>query len=192
MEADNGAQLSEVIGGHAERRSDRTRRGIMAAFSELVFASGFENVSIQGVAARAGIARSTFYEHFSGKEDLLCACLTKFFAIVADCTTSRDQPADLGKVLDHLWRNRRLTDAIFSGHARVVLCRNQADLIERRVRNSAATLKLPLRLAAIHLADAQISLIEAWLRGRAPCAVNSIASALFRSTRASAQSLLDD
>ena len=47
----------------------------MAAFRELVFASGFENVSIQGVAARAGIARSTFYEHFSGKEDLLCACL---------------------------------------------------------------------------------------------------------------------
>src|SRR5215217_2110871 len=97
------------------RRSDRTRTELMSAFSSLVFAKGFENVSVKDVIASAGIARSTFYEHFSNKEDVLRACMTRFFDIVADCVSTDGMPAELPKVLDHLWSNRRLTDAIFSG-----------------------------------------------------------------------------
>ena len=173
------------------RRSDRTRTELMSAFSGLVFAKGFENVSVKDVITSAGIARSTFYEHFSNKEDVLRACMTRFFDIVADCVSTDEMPAELPKVLDHLWSNRRLTDAIFSGHARMILARNQADLVEQRLRAVTPLLRLPHRLAAIQIADAQLGLVESWMRGRAPCSVETLADGLFRSSRASALSLID-
>ncbi|HET7708703.1 MAG TPA: TetR/AcrR family transcriptional regulator [Sphingomicrobium sp.] len=174
-----------------QRRSDRTRTELMSAFTSLVFAKGFENVSVKRVTATAGMARSTFYEHFSNKEDVLRACMTRFFEVVAECVVADEIPADLFKVLDHLWSNRRLTDAIFSGYARTVLARNQADLVEQRLRSMAASLCLPYRLAAIQIAEAQLALIESWMRGRAPCSVEGLGHGLFRSSRASALAMID-
>ena len=173
------------------RRSEQTRTELMSAFSGLVFAKGFENVSVKDVIATAGLARSTFYEHFSNQEDVLRAGMTRFFEIVADCVSAEGVPANLLKVLDHLWSNRRLTDAIFSGYARMVLARNQADLVEQRLRTMSPVLRLPHRLAAIQIADAQLGLIESWMRGRAPCSVENLADGLFRSSRASALALID-
>ena len=173
-----------------ERRSDRTRTQLMTAFTGLVFAKGFENVSVKEVVDSAGIARSTFYEHFSGKEDVLRACTTQFFEIVANCVCVGAQPPELVKVLGHLWENRRLTDGIFTGHARLILARNQTDLVELRLRAMSSQLALPSRLAAIQIAEAQLALIESWLRGRAPCSVETLGDGLFRSSRASALALI--
>lgn len=172
------------------RRSEQTRTELMSAFSGLVFAKGFDKVSVKEIIESAGIARSTFYEHFSNKEDVLRACMTRFFAIVADCVSTDEMPANLLTVLDHLGSNRRLTDAIFSGHARMVLARNQADLVEQRLRATSPLLRLPHRLAAIQIADAQLGLVESWMRGRAPCSVENLADGLFRSSRASALALI--
>lgn len=171
------------------RRSEQTRAGLMSSFTQLVFAKGFENVSASEVAASAKVARSTFYEHFSGTEDLLRACMTRFFAIVADCVVQDEQPAELGKVIDHLWSNRRLVDGIFSGHARAILARNQADLVEMRLRALPGGLTMPSRLAAIQIAEAQLALIEGWMRGRAFCPPDQLAAGLHRASRASALAL---
>jgi AcrR family transcriptional regulator len=54
-------------------RSERSREAILSAFVEQLFRDGFENVSVQGIVKEAGIARSTFYEHFSSKEECLIA-----------------------------------------------------------------------------------------------------------------------
>lgn len=178
-------QLSEMT----VRRSERTRTQIMQAFTRLVFADGFENISVLAVVDAAGIARSTFYEHFSDKEDVLRACMTGFFAIVADCVSEDEVPAQLTRVLAHLWENRRLTDGVFSGQARVVLSRNQADLIELRLRQNRK-LHLPSRLAAIEIAEGQLALIESWMRGRAFCSVEQLAAGLHRVSRASSLALI--
>lgn len=175
-----------------ERRSDRTHHEIKSAFTTLVFANGFENVTVRKVIHAAGCARSTFYEHFGNKDDVLRACMEQFFAIIADCVQSAAEPEQLRKVLDHLWENRRLADAIFTGQARVVLARQQADLVEARLRTLAGgrTLALPQRLAAIQIAEAQLALIESWLRGRSFSPVEQLADGLYRTGRASALALL--
>ena len=162
----------------------------MSAFTAIVFAKGFENVSIRQVVRDAGIARSTFYEHFCSKEDVLRACMTKFFSVVADCVIEPDQPPALGRVLDHLWSNRRLTDAIFSGHARNVLARNQVDLVEQKLRTESSSAILPSRLSAIMIAESQLALLESWMRGRAFCPTDQLAVALHRSSRAAALALI--
>lgn len=175
-----------------KKRSEKTRRQIMSAFSRLVFAKGFENVSVLEVVAAAGVARSTFYEHFSGKEDVLRAAMANLFAVMADCVRSDSQPPELNRVLSHMWENRRLTDAIFSGAPRVILLRAHGEMIETHLRtiNQGKPLALSYRLAAIHLAEAQIALVENWMRGRAFCETTEMAQALHRSSRASATALL--
>lgn len=173
----------------SSRRSDQTRGQIMSAFTRLVFANGFENVSVKSVVAAANIARSTFYEHFSDKEDVLRACMKRFFSVVADCVAQDAQPPELAKVLDHLWSNRRLTDAIFSGRARSVLARNQVDLVEAHLRKAAGASGASTRLAAIGIAESQLAQVESWLRGRVHGTVDEVAGTLHRTSRAAAGAL---
>ena len=165
----------------------------MSGFTNLVFSRGFEAVSVQDVARTSGVARSTFYEHFSSKEDVLRACMTRFFSCLADCVAADSIPPELVRALDHLWANRRLTDAIFSGRARVVLVRNQVDLVQSRLSSIAAgsATKLPVRLAATQIAEGQMAVTEAWLRGHAFCTSADLANGLHEMSRASALALLD-
>ena len=174
-------------------RSGATRDRIMAAFTRLLFAGGFDSVSVRAVVASAGVARSTFYEHFSSKEDVLRACMGRFFTVIARCAREDSPPPELPAVLEHLWSNRRLNDAIFSGQAGAILHRTHADLVERQLLDLAgyAPLRLPSRLAAIQLAEAQLGLVEAWLRGRAWCDVAELAAGLHASSRAAALACLD-
>lgn len=176
----------------APRRSDKTRDELMAAFTSLLFAKGFGAVSVTEIVTAARHARSTFYEHFSSKEDVLRACMSRFFAIIARCVVEEEEPAKLQSVLVHLFENRRLTDAIFSGAPRAILAQALADMVERHLRDAAgdAPLALPSRLAAIMLAEAQLGLIEAWLRGRAFCSVEHLAGGLHEVGRAGALALL--
>ena len=173
-----------------ERRSERTRAAILRAFVDLLFRGGFESISVQGIVAEAGIARSTFYEHFSSKEDLLCASMAQFLTVFAQCAFDRNQPSELSNVLAHFWENRRLTDAVFSGAPRKIIALSLSEMIEARLReHKSEELLLPCRLAAIHISEAQLALVESWLRGRAFARVDALAHALFMSTRASAAAM---
>lgn len=179
---------------HAQttKRSDETRHELMAAFTRLVFANGFENVSVRKIASEADLARSTFYEHFSSKEDVLRACMSQFLGVIAECVRYAQIPELLPKVLDHLWENRRLTDAIFSGAARIILARTLGEMVEMHLREMkhGERMALPYRLGAIHVAEGQLALVENWMRGRAYCTTAALGEALHRSSRASAEALL--
>ena len=163
----------------------------MAAFTKLLFASGFDRVSVQDVAAESRHARSTFYEHFSDKEDVLRACMSPFFAVIAACVADDRQPPELVRVLDHLFENRRLTDAIFSGVPRTILARALTDMVERHLHEmTSEALQFPSRLAAIGIAEGQLALVENWMRGRAFARSEDVAGALHRSSRAAALAFL--
>ncbi len=170
-------------------RRERSRAAILSAFVEQIFRDGFENVSVQGIVAEAGIARSTFYEHFSSKEDVLRASMAQFFEVLARCISTDRQSRELANVLNHFWTNRRLTDAIFAVAPRRILALSLSEMIEARLRQDTAKLQLPHRLAAIHLAEAQLALVESWLRGRAFARAEDVAAALHYSSRASMKAL---
>lgn len=175
-----------------DNRSERTRAALVGAFVTLMFRDGFENISVQGIAAEAGMARSTFYEHFSGKEDVLRASMAHLLTPLADCVTCEVEPPEVPMVLGHMWENRRLADAIFTGAPRKIVVLSLCEMIEARIRQAydCKPLILPLRLAAIQLAEAQLALIENWLRGRAFARAEDMATALHRTSRASAEALL--
>ncbi|MHB1629140.1 MAG: TetR/AcrR family transcriptional regulator [Bacilli bacterium] len=54
-----------------DRRVERTRNLIRAAFFELAQEKGYSAVTVQNIIDRANVGRSTFYAHFLDKEQLL-------------------------------------------------------------------------------------------------------------------------
>jgi AcrR family transcriptional regulator len=183
-----------------DRRVVRTRQALTRAFLEELAVSGYDRLNVDAVAARANIGRSTFYLHFSGKSEILEVSLAVHFAVLADAVLAdavlADAPADeLGKVITHFSGNRKLASELFSGVARIVLMRSLAQLIAERLqvewpkpKSSAA--HLPIELAATQIADAQLVLIEQWLRRFGGCGPVMIAAALRATTLAMSEALI--
>ena len=60
-----------------DRRVARTRAAIEDAFEDLLAEKGYSGVTITEVLERANIGKSTFYAHYTCKEDLLAAMMDK-------------------------------------------------------------------------------------------------------------------
>ncbi len=55
----------------ARPRSEQANRAALDATVELLLASGVEGVTLEEVAARSGVAKSTLYRHFGSREGLI-------------------------------------------------------------------------------------------------------------------------
>src|SRR5260370_35920411 len=62
-----GLEMTDTM----DRRAVRTRRSLHQALMSLILRKGYEGVSVQDIIDEADIGRSTFYAHYTGKEDLL-------------------------------------------------------------------------------------------------------------------------
>lgn len=62
-----------------DRRVRRTRKLLREALMDLVVEQGYESITVQDIADRADIARTTFYMHYRDKEDLLTNMLDDLF-----------------------------------------------------------------------------------------------------------------
>lgn len=65
-----------------DRRVAKTRRALQHAFMSLILEKGYDTVSIQDICDAADVGRSTFYSHYTGKEDLKRAGLGHLRAAV--------------------------------------------------------------------------------------------------------------
>ena len=54
-----------------DRRSQRTRQLLIEALAELMREKRYSAISVQEIADRANVGRSTFYAHFTDKDDLM-------------------------------------------------------------------------------------------------------------------------
>jgi len=58
-------------GGTIDRRAARTRKALHEGLLRLVTRKGYEAITVQDLIEEADVGRSTFYAHYTGKEDLL-------------------------------------------------------------------------------------------------------------------------
>jgi AcrR family transcriptional regulator len=163
----------------ADRRARRTRAAIVTAFNELLFVKGYDAITPREVAERADIGRSTFYEHYSSKTDVLAQSLAGILRPVARAgLTDSPEPA-LVNVVEHFWANRRLARTMLAGGPRPVMDRLLRDMIAEEIADSPhAGGDLPTILLATHLAHGHLALIEEWLTGRHGCPARRLAEAL--------------
>ena len=171
-----------------DKRVERTREALFDAFYGLVLSMPYDELKVDDILRRSGVGRSTFYEHFSSKDELLAASVRTPFAILADAIRERDNTPELTAVLQHFWENRVVAPTLFRGAPRQVCVTALQGLIEERFKQdrvgSPHPLLLPPPLAALQIAEALLAPITSWVLEESSCTSQVLAQALRRTARA--------
>lgn len=81
-------------------RSAEKNRAIVAAAEDLFLTKGFEAVSMDEIAERAGVSKRTVYSHFGSKEDMFVALLeSKCGAVRENVVEAADNEAPIDETL---------------------------------------------------------------------------------------------
>jgi len=113
--------------GRASSRKEETRRRLVEAAYKLFEQDGFDNVTVDQIAAAAGVARRTFFRHFKSKERVVFPYTDGRLAAYREAVRSRTggDPASLNDLLavyelivlgwienrDYMMRSRRVVEA---------------------------------------------------------------------------------
>jgi AcrR family transcriptional regulator len=84
----------------AESRSARTQRAILDATRELLAERGVRELTVEGVAVRAGVAKTTIYRRWRGKDELALAVLLDMVEQVVATPDLGDTRAELVAFVD--------------------------------------------------------------------------------------------
>ncbi|HLJ84794.1 MAG TPA: helix-turn-helix domain-containing protein [Candidatus Eremiobacteraceae bacterium] len=145
-------------------RNDRVRVSVLEEFAKVVVSIPYPELSVKRIARAARVGRSSFYEHFEAKDDLLRQSLAPLLRILALAGCGRGNLAQTQAVLEHFQEHRERALAIFAIEAHdAVLCA-LADLLEEELERSQVAPLQTLRLRAIHIAGGQLTAITDWLR----------------------------
>jgi AcrR family transcriptional regulator len=149
------------MGEEQDRRTERTRRAIVSAFVGLVLERRYDAIRVGDIVEKADVGRSTFYEHFRSKGDLLRQSMEGLLAIIADAVLPASDDARMGFAVGHFWQNRRLARAVMAPPLGASVRRQLESLIEERLEGERDL----AHARAVQIAGAQLALLEAWVRG---------------------------
>jgi AcrR family transcriptional regulator len=140
--------------GNRHRRSEQARLAVLEAADDLLAERGFADLTIEGIATRAGVAKQTIYRWWASKSEIL------FDALIVDAEeffTVADH-GDLGRDLrDHFGQLAAFLTATDSGavfralagqaqHSPAVAARFESDVIApQRERDRAPFLRARAR-----------------------------------------------
>src|SRR5918995_228998 len=112
-----------------DRRAARTQKALHGALMSLIVRKGYEAITVQDIIDEADVGRSTFYSHYTGKEDLLRSGFQTLRAELAEAQrtagakseAAQDEP--LGSSLamfEHACQYRHIYKALLGGRGSVI------------------------------------------------------------------------
>lgn len=84
-----------------DRRKVRTIKSIRDAFAKLLNVKRYSDITVQDILDEANVGRSTFYEHFKTKDELLHAVCDEIFAHVFDHNLTPEKHHDFSHTDDY-------------------------------------------------------------------------------------------
>jgi AcrR family transcriptional regulator len=182
MTTDNHRPLSGTVA------TQSARGRILAAFNAMVLKRQRGPFRVGTIIRHAGVARSTFYDHFPSESALQLTALEAPFASMSDALTGRDSKTQLTAWLTHFWDYRQQARPLLAGAERARLERMFVALLLERLRSdvegSAGDLPPSMQLAAVQIAAATLASMEQWLSGRLPFTPEALADQLVTATAA--------
>jgi AcrR family transcriptional regulator len=165
----------------AVSRKVQTREALLSAFGDLFVERGYEAIRVGDIIARAGVGRSTFYEHYRSKHALYAQSLERIaahIAVIVDPSTKAD---DLIPLFEHFWQNRGRSRRLNNATARRELVRALARLLATRLAPSGGcrTSPEPLTVLAFALAELLVGTVTAWQAGEVGCNPTQFTRELF-------------
>ena len=101
-----------------DARVRRTRDALGDALVTLMQEKPFDTITVQDVLDRANVGRSTFYSHYSDKDDLLMSDAEEFFESVAMMLSARGDKSDrvfpVQEFFAHITEAKQFVNALVS------------------------------------------------------------------------------
>jgi AcrR family transcriptional regulator len=165
--------------GREDRRAARTRRSIRQALMDLMHGGRFEDITVQDILDRADIGRSTFYAHYTDKEDAVRQMFEEMLESLTRGVAREEDPEEasfpIGLMLRRL-RDQRSTQGVWISDRgqEFLLSGGQAYWNRRIERELRAHQKgrgepgIPYAVAAQMVTGAATALVNWWIKNRMP------------------------
>ncbi len=178
-----------------DRRVQRTRELLQKALIELISERVYDAITIQEIVDRANVGRTTFYLHYSSKDELFMGChetivsgfhFGSFHPLSREALLSPEAPPGMVSAYRHLEDAQALSYLIFQGKDSLLILRRirdrSAQEIEANLRAvfAEADSTVPFDMLANYLAGAQLALVQWWLEKRRPHTPENLAQTFHR------------
>src|SRR5712692_1608814 len=159
----------------------RTQQMLRNALTALILEKGYDAVSIQDIADKAGLRRATFYLHYKDKEELLLRTLHETFEELKQhmdkqphnlLSEQHDSKMQL-TIFKHAQEHADLYRTILSGQGSSVILRYireylASDIREELNRVVQDTLSVPVDILANYVASVTLNMVIWWLENGMP------------------------
>ena len=170
--ADKNAKLCGYKETFTDRRIAKTRKAIFAAFDALIVRKDYAKISVQDIIDEADIGRSTFYEHFETKDELLRAKCTDLFRhiFVPDGTEkthafSRNSTFEekIAHILCHLLDDKKVVKGILAGESGEPFLRFFRGCLKKMAEDERFCVPgVPAEYLQNHIAGAFVETVRWW------------------------------
>jgi len=170
-----------------DRRTARTRKALSEALVALILRKGYESITVQDIIDEANVGRSTFYMHYTGKEDLLRTGFDALRAVLVGAAAKSDGaryaplPFSLA-MFEHACENKQIYRALVGGRGGVVAGRQirlvLSDLVRKELADAGDD-DIPEEIRVHFVVDAFLAVLS-WSLGRKPALPPARMDAIFR------------
>lgn len=176
-----------------DRRQQKTREAIFEAFSEILTFKPFSRITVQEIIDAANVGRSTFYDHFATKDDLLKEmCIDIFSHIFSEELTSErthdfssleknNIDALVTHLLYHLQDNRKKISGMLNSASSELFLRFFKKYLNNFVavyfirEGSLQQGKVPEDFLVNHITGSFIEALRWWFDQKNPCSPEELA-----------------
>lgn len=155
-----------------DRRSQRTRQLLSAAFVQLMREKGYSAITVSDIIERADIGRSTFYSHYRDKDDLFISELDRVIEVLGNrIPTQKEMPffPSLG-LFRHVGEEYELYKAlVWTPGIDLLIKHLQTSLshrIEQGFQQTGREFEVPIPVLANFIAGSFVTLLKWWLENK--------------------------
>lgn len=183
-----GAAVKRAI----DRRAMRTRKALHDALMLLILRKGYEATTVQDIIDEANVGRSTFYAHYTGKEDLLRKgfdtlrselAAARHNASTGEGGASRNRLVFSRTLFEHAGEYKHVYRALVGGRGGLValseIRRVLSEFVQQELAASHKDAAVPRELLVQFVVSAFLAVLTWWLERR-PKLTPSQADLLFR------------
>lgn len=159
----------------ADRRIQKTQRSLREALLSLAREKPYDSIAVKEVLDRADVGRSTFYAHFSGKDDLLESGIHEILRSIRSRPRSGDPREQIVAfslpILEYIDQHRRADGVMMTPKGHLVMHEHLQDVLTSLIADDVAlatasgrsSLQLPKDLVARHLASTFVLVLNWWV-----------------------------
>ena len=166
------------------------RQALLSAFAKLALTRRYGDINVEAIVRAANVARSTFYYHFAGKDELLLDNLRPLLSALARMPFRAQATQELETWIAHVWEQRALAVRLLGGPAgakiEAALVAGLREAFAAEIPELTQSLRRPL--LAEQIAGASLTLLKAWVSHRVSASPRDLANTLWRSARSIALS----